>query len=293
MDTNARKGTATPLRTSFRLSLLLAILPATAAEPLENFRRENLIAWCVTPFDEKKRTPHERAAMLSRLGLKRVAYDWREEHVPEFEIEFLAYREHGIELFAFWKNHPEAKAIFERLGLKPQIWVPLQTGKGLSNQEKVASAVESLVPLARETAERGFALGLYNQGGWGGLPDNLAAVSAGLRKRGFEQVGIVYTFHNAHPRIGTFADDLRKMRPHLLCVALNGMADPAKADISKNEHRIKPLGTGEHEAAMIAELIEQGYDGPLAILGHVATRDAEEVLRENIEGLERIVGGLP
>src|SRR5690606_29367362 len=124
------------------------------------FRRENLVAWCVAPFDVEGRSPHERAAMLGRLGIKRVAYDWRNEEVPGFESEFLAYRERGIELLAFWRGHPEAEAIFERLDLKPQIWVPLQSGKGLSNEEKIADAARSLVPMAERTAAKGLSLGL-------------------------------------------------------------------------------------------------------------------------------------
>ncbi len=41
--------------------------PATAARP---FDRDNLVAWCVVPFDSKKRGPEERVAMLRRLGFK-------------------------------------------------------------------------------------------------------------------------------------------------------------------------------------------------------------------------------
>src|SRR5690606_20557051 len=117
-------------------------------------------------------------------------------------------------------------------------------------------------------------------------------VCEALHGKGFGHVGIVYNFHHAHPRIASFADDLKRMLPRLLCVSLNGMADPAKADVSKNEHRIKSLGTGEHEAAMIAEMVAQGYTGPVAILGHASNRDLEEMLRENAEGLERILEDL-
>src|SRR5690606_24316374 len=49
------------------------------------FARENLVAWCIVPFDSRQRSPAERAAMVKRLGLNRVAYDWREEHVATFE----------------------------------------------------------------------------------------------------------------------------------------------------------------------------------------------------------------
>ena len=44
--------------------------------------RDNLIAWCIVPFDSKKRGPEDRAAMLQKLGFKHFAYDWRGEHIP-------------------------------------------------------------------------------------------------------------------------------------------------------------------------------------------------------------------
>ncbi|MFO7973472.1 MAG: sugar phosphate isomerase/epimerase, partial [Candidatus Hydrogenedentota bacterium] len=62
---------------------------AEAARP-RVFARENLVAWCVVPFDANKRGPEGRAAMLKRLGFTKLAYDWRAEHVPEFEAEIKA-----------------------------------------------------------------------------------------------------------------------------------------------------------------------------------------------------------
>ena len=66
------------------------------------FARENLVAWCIVPFDAKKRGPEERAAMLERLGFKHFAYDWRAEHIPTFDAEIEALKRHGIALDAFW-----------------------------------------------------------------------------------------------------------------------------------------------------------------------------------------------
>ena len=57
----------------------------------DNLRRENLVAWCIVPFDAKKRGPEQRAKMLVELGLKKCAYDWREEHVATFAEEFATY----------------------------------------------------------------------------------------------------------------------------------------------------------------------------------------------------------
>ena len=38
------------------------------------FSRGNLVAWCIVPFDNKKRSPEERAQMLVKLGITKFAY---------------------------------------------------------------------------------------------------------------------------------------------------------------------------------------------------------------------------
>lgn len=290
-----RPPSALPL---FSLSVLVHSSFGFLASPAggdvpENFKRENLVAWCIVPFDAKLRTPEARADMVKSLGMRRVAYDWREANVPEFEAEIAAYREREIEFFAFWKGHDSAYPIFENYGITPQIWLTLQSGKGLSNREKAESAAADLIPIAESTRAKGLSLGLYNHGGWGGLPDNMIAVCKILREKGFSNVGIIYNFHHAHPRISSFADDLKEMMPFLMCVNLNGMADPSETDVSKNENKVMPIGSGKHEKEMIASLVAQGYTGPIGIIGHIATRDVEEVLRENLEGLEKILAELP
>ena len=83
-----------------------------AADKTDVLRRENLVAWCIVPFDAKKRGPAERATMLKEIGIKRCAYDWRDEHVPTFEQEILEYQKNGIEYFAFWGAHDEAFKLF-------------------------------------------------------------------------------------------------------------------------------------------------------------------------------------
>src|SRR4051812_20241643 len=87
-----RAGQARPGRSPRRalrdvcaiLALIGGLLgPARAQEPGREglFGRDNLVAWCIVPYDGKKRGPEERAAMLDRLGFRRFAYDWRAEHV--------------------------------------------------------------------------------------------------------------------------------------------------------------------------------------------------------------------
>src|SRR3712207_4612908 len=77
-----------------------AAVAQNAAPPL--FDRENLIAWCIVPFDAKMRGPEARAEMLQRLGFKRFAYDWREKDIPTFDQELDALQRHGVSLDAFW-----------------------------------------------------------------------------------------------------------------------------------------------------------------------------------------------
>ena len=50
--------------------LLLSTLPMARAGEYQIFARTNLMAWCIVPFDAKKRGPEERAAMLEQLGFK-------------------------------------------------------------------------------------------------------------------------------------------------------------------------------------------------------------------------------
>ena len=57
-------------------AFLLTLLALPAAEPL--YDQKNLAAWCIVPFDNQKRTPEQRAAMVAKMGLPKVAYDWRQ-----------------------------------------------------------------------------------------------------------------------------------------------------------------------------------------------------------------------
>src|SRR4029077_20011529 len=75
---------------------------ASAAKGTKLFEQKNLVAWCIVPFDAKKRGPEERAAMLERLCFKHFAYDRRAEHMSSFDTEVEALKRHDIALDAFW-----------------------------------------------------------------------------------------------------------------------------------------------------------------------------------------------
>jgi len=248
----------------------------------ENLRLENLVPWCIVPFDASKRNPEERAKMLVQLGLKRSAYDWRSQHVPEFEEEILQYKKHGIEFFAFWGGHEKAFVLFQKHKIHPQIWKTLRSPKSGTQKEKIRSAKETMIPLAKGTAEIGCKLGLYNHGGWGGEPENLVTVCKALRAEGHGHVGIVYNWHHGHGRIEEWKKDLDLMLPFLHCLNLNGMNTGAKP-------KILAIGKGEHDKSMFKVLLQSGYDGPVGILDHQNHLDAEESLRANLEGLKKFL----
>ena len=265
----------------FFLSLLCALVfPAQAAK---NFAKDQLVAWCIVPFDAAKRGPAARAEMLKRLGLKRVAYDWRAQHVKEFEEEILQYQKQGLEFFAFWGVHDKAFALFEKHKLHPQIWLTVPSPKADSQEVRVTAAAKAMLPLVERTKKLGCKLGLYNHGGWSGEPANLVAVCQYLHEHHkAKHVGIVYNLHHGHGHIADFKESLKLMQPYLLCLNLNGMNDGAKP-------KILSLGKGQHEAAMIAIIRKASYTGPVGILDHRNDTDTEIALKENLEGLEKIL----
>jgi hypothetical protein len=167
------------------------------------FARDNLIAWCIVPFDSKRRSPEERAVMLERLGFRHFAYDWRAEHIPTFDAEIEALRRHGISLDAFWvapgelnREPPIVLDALKRHGVKAQLWVLLDLGgdraTGPEQERRVAAATAKLRPLAEEAGKIGCSLALYNHGGWFGEPDNQLAILERLREQGITNVGIAY-----------------------------------------------------------------------------------------------------
>lgn len=267
--------------------LLVGVLSAgltghAAAEPLYDLK--NLAAWCIVPFDNQKRTPEQRAAMVAKMGLTKVAYDWRQEHVPEFEAEILAYKKHGIEFFAFWSTHDQAFALFEKHRLRPQIWV-IAGAKGETQEAKVKNAAEGLLPVIAKAAKIGSKVALYNHGGWSGEPENMVAVVEYLRKHhAATNVGIVYNLHHGHGHLARLDAALKLMLPHLLCLNLNGM------DVAGDTkgRKILPIGAGTEDLKVLRQVRASGYAGPIGILNHTM-EDAEGRLLDNLDGLRHLV----
>ena len=177
-------------------SFAQAALPAAG-----NFSQTNLVAWCIVPFDTQKRSPEERAAMLERLDIHRLAYDWRSEHIPTFDAEVAALAKRKIELTAWWfpaALNGEAKAILDcltRHQLHPQLWVTMGTENEPDSaklEQKIDGAVTTLAPICAEAAKIGSTVGLYNHMGWFGEPENQLRILAKLRTAGHTNAGIIY-----------------------------------------------------------------------------------------------------
>ncbi len=269
------------MKTKLTLFLLISLLaPALRLEGADLFEKPNLAAWCIVPFDAQKRSPEARAEMVAKMGLKKIAYDWRQEHVAEFEREILAYQKHGIEFFAFWGQHDEAFALFKKYNLSPQLWIMMKE-QGATQEEKIKNAAEGLLPILEKAKAIGSQVGIYNHGGWAGEPENLAAVCDYLKKtHGTENVGIVYNLHHAHSHLDRLPAAIELMKPHLLCFNLNGM----DIEGDKKGRKILPLGVGTEDVKVLRQIRASGYSGPVGILNHT-DEDAEGRLLDNLDGL--------
>ena len=274
----------TTLVLSITSILIATSLAAAEDQPSTKvFDKNNLVAWCIVPFDLAKRGPAARAEMLERLELTKLAYDWREQHVPTFEDEIRQMKKRDIEFFAFWGFHPAIEPLIQKHKITPQIWMTLREGKGSTQAEMVESAATKLLPMVEKTRSLGCQFGLYNHGNWGGEPENLIAVVKWLRanaKAG--HVGIVYNLHHGHGHIADFAQVLGRMKPFLLCLNLNGMNDNA-------DPKILPLGAGQHDRSLLETIAQSGYAGPIGVLDHRGDTDAEKSVKLNLDGLERLV----
>jgi hypothetical protein len=257
------------------------------------FARSNLVAWCIVPFDAKKRGPEERAAMLDKMGLRLFAYDYRAEHIPTFDAEIEALRRHRIKLSAWWfptSMNDEARlilAVLKRHGLRTQLWVmgggqPTKTPAEQS--ARVASEAERIGSIARAASEIGCTVGLYNHGSWFGEPENQIAIIEKLRAAGSTNVGIIYNLHHGHDHLDRFPTLLQRMKPYLLVLNLNGMTSEG----DKSGKKILPLAQGELDLSLMKTIRDSGWHGPLGILNHT-DEDAEARLLDNLDGFNWLV----
>jgi len=280
---------------AYSLAILTTTTRLASADP-SLFQRSNLVAWCIVPFDAKKRAPEERAAMLERLGFTQFAYDYRAEHIPTFDAEMEALKRHHIRLLAWWfptTLNDEARLILDvlkRHELHTQLWVmgggdPTPTAE--AQRARVEAEAARIKPIAEAAQKIGCTVGLYNHGGWFGEPENQIAVLERLRTQSITNIGIVYNQHHGHEHLDHFPELLQKMKPYLLALNLNGMVRNGEM-LGK---QILPIGTGELDLSLLKVISESGWRGPIGILNHTC-EDAEVRLRDNLAGLDRLVAQL-
>ena len=259
------------------------------------FQMNNLVAWCVVPFDSMKRGPAERAAMLDELGFKKFAYDWREHHLPSFPEEVEALRQHGIELTSVWwwidgqgdqllsPDNQRLLQYLDSLDISCDIWMSFDERffNGLDDMEKLELAVRAVTELHDKVSAQGSRLMLYNHGAWFGDPLNQLEI---IKKSGIQDIGIIYNFHHAHDQIEAFPALLKAMLPYLNTVNINGMNEEGP--------KILTVGQGRWEKTMLEELASSGFQGHIGIIGHLEQEDVREVLQRNIQGLEHIASEL-
>ena len=257
----------------------------------ELFRGPNLAAWCIVPFDKAKRNPEQRAEMLEKLGFTKFVYDYRKEHIVEWDDEMTALKRHHVELMGWWfpgSLSPEALTaleLFRKYKVKPQLWVSggggsLKADSAEEQSRRVANEVRRIKPIAEAAKADGLTVGLYNHGSWFGEPDNQIEILNALKAEGCLNVGLVYNQHHGHGHLDGFKELLQRMLPHLICLNLNGM--DIKGD--ENGRKILPLGTGTEDLGLLKIIAQSGYKGPIGILNHTG-EDAEGRLRDNLDGL--------
>ncbi len=280
-----------------RLLAFLALLLPVAAPAADLWSRENLVAWCIVPFDAAKRGPEARAEMLQRLGFRQFAYDWRAEHLPTFDAEIKACAARGVTITAWWfpRTLDDAAqrilAAIERHGIRPQLWV---TGGGNPTRDpaeqsrRIAEELARLRPIVAAAARLGCTVGLYNHGGWFGEPDHQIALLERLRSEGLGNVTLIYNFHHGHDHLDDFAARWARMAPYVDTVNLNGMV----AHGDREGKNILYLGEGDRELGLLRIIAASGWRGRIGILNHRTDVDAEVALQRNLAGLDRLAAQL-
>ena len=275
----------------FAGSLTLAQAQGKKNNPL--FEQSNLVAWCIVPFDSRNRTPEERIEMLKRLKFTQYAYDWRHHHLDSFAEEIKRAKAGKVKIAAVWMwidksvdapgklsaDNERLLDIMKASGLKAELWLGFNSNyfDAADDETRIKQGVAMIDYVHKRTRRLVTRIGLYNHGNWFGDPVNQIRI---LDAAKLPDVGIVYNFHHAHEQIDRFPELLKRMLPHLFAVNIDGL--------SKNGPQILPVGSGEHEAGMLRQLVESGYKGPIGILGHIETEDVEVVLRRNLEGLVNV-----
>ncbi|PSR53525.1 AP endonuclease [Adhaeribacter arboris] len=259
------------------------------------FAKQNLVAWCIVPYDSVKRTPEQRAQMLQELGIKKFAYDWRDQHLPTMAHEIATMRQAGIALKSIWfwvngspdqvldKTNEFILETLKQQNARTELWLSFNEKyfAGLTNEAKLKKAVAAVGYINKRAQAIGCTVMLYNHGDWFGEPENQIKIIKALRTK---NLGMVYNFHHAHEQVKNFPNLLKQMKPYVTTININGMRTGGP--------KILPLGKGDLEEQMLKEVKASGFSGSLGIIGHTENEDVKQVLLGNLEGLKQILQNL-
>ncbi len=211
-------------------------------------------------------------------------------HLPQMARELRLAKKEGVEVISVWMwidgrtdalgklsgSNEKVFKVIDEVGYKGQIWVSFAANffEDLSDSEAIAKGAEMIAFLSKRATTLGCKIGLYNHGDWFGEPKNQIQIIKALPDK---NLGLVYNFHHAHHQIDAYPEMLDTMLPYLWYVNLSGLR--------KEGPKILPIGKGNHEKEMIQLLLDKGYTGDFGILGHVAEKDVELVLKANLNGL--------
>jgi sugar phosphate isomerase/epimerase len=260
--------------------------------------------------DAVPRTALERATMLREIGLSRIVWDWREEHIDSFDAELDALRLAGVQLAGMWTplpmpalEEPDYASRFgvvparlkyliteaARRGLSPDLWTQISFGApgaplALSpelHRSEVQRAADHLMGIARLARGHGMCLMLTNHGGWAGQPQTMIDVVRELEARGLSNVGIGLRLHHAHHLIPDLDRHIATLGDYLAAVMLSG----ADAGAELSGRVVLPFGAGSRDRWVTHVLMESGWQGQLLV--HAVGRDdARARLLDSLEGWE-------
>ena len=259
---------------------------------------ETLAAWCVVPYDDRERSPQERADVLAKLGIDALAWDWRDEHVEHFGEQLDALAERNLTLAAIWAPIPDGElnpaletqvCIASDRGLAPQLWACAEFGAPgpMTAAGEPKPYAERLEPLAKLTADHGMTLALYNHMGWFGEPLNQLGILDELATMGFANTGLAYMQHHGHAHIDDFAELWPQFQHAVVALGLNGMRDGALW----GDGKVLPYGHGPRDLELARVIADSGWRGLTAVIGH--TMDPiEHRLADDLAGLDWIARAL-
>ena len=147
---------------------------------------------------------------------------------------------------------------------------------------RIEQEADRLQALAKLAAPYGVTISLYKHGGWLGISDNQIALIEQLKKRGVNDVGIVYPFLHARDEVDEVVDfrsHWRKIRPYVAAVIVTGM---------HAEGVVFPLlypSEGSRELEMMRVIQESRWQGSVGLAPEKG-RGLETDLRNGSAGID-------